>query len=165
MVVFVSPAFSDMDMHKGEHKEMHHGHKEMCEMCKCNMENPGDMMEDMMHKCLEHADKIGLIEDQITKITPIHREMEKKAIRYKADLKIAEIELKEIIELKDFDLEKASAQVKKIEDIRTTHHLEMLKSLKEVRSILTDEQFKQMKQMMHMKMEGCEPPKKMMKKK
>jgi Spy/CpxP family protein refolding chaperone len=69
------------------------------------------------------------------------------------------------MEVKDFDLEKASAQVKKIEDIRTAQHLEMLKSMKDVRSILTDEQFKKMKQMMHMKIEGCEPPKKMMKKK
>ena len=122
-------------------------------------------MEDMMHKCLEHADKIGLTEDQITKITPIHREMEKKAIKYKADLKIAQIELKEIMEVKDFDLEKANAQVKKIEDIRASHHLGMLKSMKEVRSILSDEQFKKMKQMMHMEMEGHEPHKKMMKKK
>jgi Spy/CpxP family protein refolding chaperone len=162
MVVFASPAFSDMNMPKGEHKEMHHGHKEMC---KCKMECSGDLMEDMMHKCLEHAGRIGLTEDQINKITPIHREMEKKEIRYKADLKIAEIDLKEIMEVKDFDLEKANAQVKKIEDLRTAQHLEMLKSMKDVRSILTDEQFKKMKQMMYMEMEGNEPHKKMMKNK
>ncbi len=164
MVVFASPAFAQMDMPKGEHKEMHHGHKEMSEMCKCKMECPGDMMEDMMHKCHEHAKEIGLTEDQIAKITPIHREMEKKVIRYKADLKIAEIDLKEIMEVKDFDLEKANAQVKKIEDIKTAQHLEMLKSMKEIRSILTDEQYKKMKEMMQMKMEGCETHKKMMKK-
>ena len=72
------------------------------------------------------------------------------------------------MEVKDFDLEKASAQVKKIEDIRTAQHLEMLKSMKDVRSILTDEQFKKMKEMMHMKMKECEtrePHKKMLKKK
>jgi Spy/CpxP family protein refolding chaperone len=162
MVVFASPAFSDMNMPKGEHKEMHHGQKEMC---KCKMECTGDMMEEMMHKCLEHANKIGLTDDQMDRITPIHREMEKKEIRYKADIKIAEIDLKEIMEVKDFDLEKANAQVKNIEDIRTAQHLEMLKTMKDVRSILTDEQFKKMKQMMHMKMEECEPHKKMMKKK
>ena len=122
-------------------------------------------MEEMMHKCLEHANKIGLTDDQMDRITPIHREMEKKEIRYKADIKIAEIDLKEIMEVKDFDLEKANAQVKNIEDIRTAQHLEMLKTMKDVRSILTDEQFKKMKQMMHMKMEECEPHKKMMKKK
>jgi Spy/CpxP family protein refolding chaperone len=162
MVVFASPAFSQMDMPRGEHKEMHHGHMEMC---KCKTECPGDMMENMMGMCHEHASKLGLTEDQIDRITPIHRDMEKKAIRYKADLKIAEIDLKEIMEVKDFDLEKANAQVKKIEDIRTAQHLEMLKTMKDVCSILTDEQFKKMKQMMRMKMEGCEPHKKIMKKK
>ena len=123
-----------------------------------------DRMGDMMGMCLEHADKIGLTDEQIKKITPIHREMQKKQIRFKADLKIAEIELMEIMEVKDFDLEKATAAVKKIADMKTAHHLEMLKSMKEVRSILTDEQFQKMKKMMPMKMGEKKPAKKMMKK-
>jgi len=157
MVIFAFPAFAQMKDMPMEHRGS--GHMEMCKMC--NMEGQGDMMD----KCLEHAAKLGLTEDQINKIKPIHLEMEKKAIRNNADLKIAEIELKEIMEVKDFDLEKATAQVKKIEDLKTDHHLEVLKAMKEVRSILTDEQFKKMKEMMHMKMEGHEPHKKMMKKK
>lgn len=164
-VGFAVPAFAHMDM--DEHKE---GHGHMMEMCNmCNMDDMGGMMD----KCLAHAAKIGLTEDQINKIKPIHREMEKRQVRFKADLKIAQIELKEIMEVKDFDLDKASAQVKKIEEIKTAHHLEMLKSMKEVRSILTDEQFKKMKHMMHgkmegheqMKMDGHEHSKKMMEKK
>ena len=121
-------------------------------------------MGDMMHKCLEHADKLGLSEEQINKIKPIHREMQKKQARYTADLKIAQIDMMEIMEVKDFDLEKATTAVKKIADIKTAHHVEMLVLMKQVHSILTDEQFKQMKKM-HMKMEGNKPDKKMMKKK
>ncbi len=34
-------------------------------------------MGDMMDKCLEYADKLGLSEEQINKIKPIHREMQK----------------------------------------------------------------------------------------
>jgi Spy/CpxP family protein refolding chaperone len=127
------------------------------------MDGPGEMMGDMMSRCLENAEKLGLSEEQINKIKPIHREMQKKQARYTADLKIAQIEMKEIMEVKDFDLEKASAQVKKIADIKTAQHLEMLKLMKEVHSILSDEQFKKMKKM-HMKMEGNKPGKKMMKK-
>ena len=82
-----------------------------------------------------------------------------------ADLKIAEIDMMAIMEVKDFDLEKAIDQVKKISDIKLTHHLEMLKSMKEVHAILTDEQFKKMKKMMHMKMEVDKPHKNIMKKK
>ena len=124
----------------------------------------GDRMDDMMGACLKNAAKIGLSDEQTGKIKPIHREMQKKQAKYKADLKIAQIELREIMEVKDFDLDKATAAVKKIEDVKAAHHLEMLKSMKEVRSILSDDQFKKMKKMMPMMMEGKRPGK-MMKKK
>ena len=154
-VLIALPAFAQMDMPMKEHME---GHGQM--MGAGGM----DRMGDMMGMCLEHAAKIGLTDEQIKKITPIHREMQKKQARFKADVKIAEIDLMEIMEVKDFDLEKASAGVKKIADIKTAHHLDMLKSMKEVRSVLTDEQFQKMKKMMAMKMEEKKPAKKMVKK-
>ena len=87
--------------------------------------------------------------------------MQKKQIRFKSDLKIAEIELMEIMEVKDFDLDKATAAVKKIEDMKTARHLEMLKAMKDMRTILTDEQFKNMHKMCMMKMGEEEHEKKM----
>jgi Spy/CpxP family protein refolding chaperone len=152
------PVFSQMeDMSMKEHRE---GHGHMMEMG--NM----DKMGDMMGMCIEHADKIGLTDDQMIKIKPVHNEMQKKHARFKANLKIAEIELMEIMEVKDFDLEKAGSAVKKNEEIKTTHHLEMLKAMKEMRTILTDEQFEKMKKMpMSMKVGEEKPAEKMMMKK
>jgi Spy/CpxP family protein refolding chaperone len=141
MVVFALPAFSQMDMPMKGHGE---GHGPMMGMDMDMM--GGDMM------CMEQANRMGLTDDQMMKMKPMHSEMQKKQIRSKADLKIAEIELKEIMEVKDFDLDKATSAVKKIEDIKTTQHLEMLKTMKEIRTILTDEQFKKMHKMMPMKM-------------
>lgn len=140
------------------HGDMGHG-----DMGMGNME----MMGDMMGKCLAHADKIGLTDEQLKKIKPIHRAMEKKQAQFQADMKIARIDMMEIMDVKDFDLEKASAAVKKIGDLRTAHQLEMLKSMKDVHAILTDEQFQKMRKMMHPKMEGKKPEKKkpLMKKK
>jgi Spy/CpxP family protein refolding chaperone len=150
------PSFSQMkDMSVKPHGE---GHGRMMEM------GTMDKMGDMMGMCVEHADMMGLTDDQIMKMKPIHTEMQKKQARFKADKKIAEIELMEIMEVKDFDLEKASAAVKKIADIKTAHHLEMLKAMKEMRTIITDEQFKKMKKMMPMKMGEKKPAKGMMKK-
>ena len=113
----------------------------------------GDMM------CMEHAHEMGLTDDQMMQMKPLHREMQKKQIRFKADLKIAEIELMEIMEVKDFDLDKASSAVKKIEDLKTTQHLEMLKAMQDMRAILTDEQFKKMQKMCMMKMGEKKPEK------
>jgi len=150
------PAFSEMkDMsmheHRGEHGRM---------MEKCNM----DKMDDMMGMCHEHADKLGLTDEQSMKMKPLHSEMQKKQARFKADLKIAEIELKDIMGVKDFDLERANAAVKKIADIKTAHQLDMLSAMKEMRTILTDDQFKKMKKM-HMEMGEKKPAKRMMHKK
>jgi Spy/CpxP family protein refolding chaperone len=142
-VVFAVPAFSQMaDMpmkgHGGGHGQM------------MGMDNMDMMGGDMM--CLEHAEQMGLTDDQIAKMKPLHREMQKKQIRFKADLKIAEIELMEIMDVKDFDLDKATAAVKKIENMKTSRHLEMLTAMKDMRAILTYEQFKNMHKMMPMKM-------------
>jgi Spy/CpxP family protein refolding chaperone len=133
------------------------GHGQMSGTCSL------DKMGDMMGMCMEHADKMGLSDDQMAKIKPIHHDIEKKQARYTADLKIAEIELMEIMEVKNFDLEKAGAAVKKSADIKTAHQMEMLKAMKEVHSILTEDQFKNMKKMMTMKQEK-KPSKHMMKK-
>jgi Spy/CpxP family protein refolding chaperone len=138
-VIAAGPAFSQMmDMSMMEHRD---GPGMMGDM--------GDMdkMGDMMGMCLKHAEMMGLTDDQMNKMKPVHFEMQKKQARYKADLKIARIELMEIMEVKDFDLEKATAGVKKIEGIKTAHHLEMFKAMKEMRAVLTDEQFKKMKRM------------------
>jgi Spy/CpxP family protein refolding chaperone len=137
-VVFAVPAFSEMrDMPMRCHGE---GHGRMMEMDHMDMMG-GDMM------CLEHAEQMGLTDDQIAKMKPLHREMQRKQVRSEADLKIAEIELKEIMEVKDFDLDQAKTVVKKIENIKTAWHLEMLKTMKDMRSIMTHEQFKNMHKM------------------
>jgi Spy/CpxP family protein refolding chaperone len=150
------PVFSEMkDMSMKEHRECHGQMMEIGNM---------DKMGDMAGMCMEHAEKMGLTEDQVMRIKPVHREMQKKEARFKADLQIAEIDLMEIMEMKDFDLEKAGSAVKRIADIKTSHHLEMLKAMKEIRTVLTDEQFKKMKKMMCMKMVEKKSAKKMMKK-
>src|SRR5659263_312089 len=88
------PAFSQMKNMpmKGEGEK--HGHGKMMGM--------GDMdrMGDMMGMCIEHADMMGLTDDQIMKMKPLHSEMQKKQARFQADKKIAEIELREIMEVK-----------------------------------------------------------------
>jgi Spy/CpxP family protein refolding chaperone len=125
----------------------------MAECKDCMTRKPGmgqtDRMGEMMGMCLANADKIGLSDEQSKKITPIHREMQKRMFRFNADLKIAEMDQMEIMEVKDFDLNKAIAAVRKVADLKTAHHVEMLKAMKEVRTTLTDEQFGKLKSIMH----------------
>ncbi|HEY3276325.1 MAG TPA: hypothetical protein VGJ94_06860 [Syntrophorhabdaceae bacterium] len=123
----------------------------------------GDM-GGMMGMCIEQAGNIGLTDDQIMKMKSLHREMQRKQARFKADLKIAQIDLMEIMEKKDFDLEKAGSGVRRITEIRTAFQLAMLKTVKEMRTMLTEEQFKRMKMMMFAKMGEKRESERMMKK-
>jgi len=156
-IVLAAPAVSwtmDMPIHE-QHRE---GHGQMMSM------GSMDRMGEMMGICMEHADRIGLTDDQLKKMKPAHREMQKKQARFKADLKVAEIEFMEIMEVKDFDLEKAGTAVEKIADIKTAHQLEMLDEMKAMRTLLTDDQFKKMQAMMSMNKDVKKPSKRMMKK-
>ncbi len=99
----------------------------------------------MMGMCIENTEFMGFTNDQIMKLKHIQIEMLKKQAQFKADLQIAEIELLEFMEVKDFDMVKANSAVKKIVEIKTAHYLEMLKTTKEMRAVLTKEQFKKMK--------------------
>ena len=140
LAVFALPAFAEMkDRGMRGHGE---GHGQMMAM------GTMDRMGTMMAMCVDHADKLGLSDDQLAKLKPVHRAMQRKQVQFKADRQLAEIDFMEIMEVKDFNLDLATAAVQKIAQIQTAHHLEMLKSMKEVRSLLTDEQFKAMKKMM-----------------
>jgi Spy/CpxP family protein refolding chaperone len=160
-----APGFSQMkDMPMKGHGEGHGQTMEMGNHGQMMRMGNMDMMGGMMGMCTEHADALGLTDDQVTKMKPVKIDMQKKQARFMADLKIAQIELGEIMDVKDFDLEKASSAVKKIEDIRTSHQLEMVKAMKEMRTVLTDEQFNKSKRMMPMHRDEKKPAKKMMKK-
>lgn len=107
----------------------------------------GEHMEEMVGACLVNADKLKLSDDQIKKLQPIHREIQKKQIKFRSDIKLTELELVEVMDVKDFDLAKATELTKKITDLRFAHHSELLTLMKEVRTTLTEEQFQKMKKM------------------
>lgn len=119
-----------------------------------------DKMDQMSGMCIEHASEMGLTNDQIVKLKPLHNQMMKKHAQFTADKKIAEIEMMEIMEVKDFDLEKANRAVKKISDAKAANQMQMLKDMKVIRNLLTEDQFSKMKQMMT---GSNQPVKKMMK--
>lgn len=150
------PALSEMKEMPVNHCREGHG----------PMMNKGhlDRMGKMLAICMTQADRLGLTDDQMVKMKHLQSGMQKKQARYAADVKIAEIELMDIMEIKNFDLEKAGFAVKKIAEITADHHLEMIKAMKEMRTSLTDEQFKKMGSMMPGKMCDIKPAKKMTRK-
>lgn len=136
-LVFALTALAQSEeMPMKEHRE---GHGQMMGLC------GKDELVSIMGMCIEHTEFMGLTNDQIMKLKHIQIEVLKRQARFKADLQIAEIELMEFMEVKGFDMAKASSAVKKIVEVKTAHYLEMLKTTQEMRAVLTEEQFNKMK--------------------
>jgi Spy/CpxP family protein refolding chaperone len=117
----------------------------------------------MMGHCMEDGKpmmmmKLGLDDKQEESAMTTHMKMKKETIRKKADVEVAEIELKEILTKDPVDLKAAEAKLKQIEAIKTDLHFSHIKAHEEIKAILTPEQRKKFNSMImgmgHMCMMG-----------
>ncbi|MGQ9632266.1 MAG: Spy/CpxP family protein refolding chaperone [bacterium] len=94
---------------------------------------------------LKFAGELGLSADQTSKLKSISAAFEKEAAKINADIRVAEIELREALDKKDVNLSDVESIIKKSESLRSQLRLSMIKSQVEARSLLTDEQFEKLK--------------------
>lgn len=85
---------------------------------------------------------LGLDEKQKETITAIHLRMKKDVIRKKADIDVAEVELRELLGKDAVDLKAAEAKVKQIESLRADMKMMHIRTHEEIKSNLTPEQKK-----------------------
>jgi len=108
----------------------------------------GEMMEEHHHMMQMMMTTLGLDEKQKETIKGIKHRTMKEMIRKKADIKIAEIELKELMGKDPVDMKAVEAKMKQVEGLRTDMHMTFIKAREEVNGQLTAEQKKKMKEMM-----------------
>jgi Spy/CpxP family protein refolding chaperone len=125
----------DGTMHQGMHQDMMHG----------------DMMERQHHMKMMLM-RLGLDEKQKAEVDRMMTAHMKDAIKKKADLDIAKLELKGILSKDPMDMTAAESKMKEIEAIKTAIFLSHLNVHQEIKSVLTPEQQTKMKKMMEMHM-------------
>jgi Spy/CpxP family protein refolding chaperone len=117
------------------------------------------MMPPMMHHGMDMKDgmpgmgpfmskrlmNLGLNEKQNEAIKEINRKVLKSAIRKRADLEIAGIELRDILDKDSVDLTAVEALLKKIESLNADIHFLHIKAMEEIKALLTLEQKKKMR--------------------
>ena len=113
----------------------------------------GDMMERQHHMKMMLT-RLGLDEKQKAEVDRIMTAHMKDVIKKKADLDIANIDLKSIISKDPMDMKAAESKLKEIEAIKTAIFLAHLNVHQEIKSVLTPEQQTKMKNMMEMHMMG-----------
>ena len=122
-------------MHQGVHQDMMHG----------------DMMERQHHMKMMLM-RLGLDEKQKAEVDRMMTAHMKDAIKKKADLDIAKLELKGILSKDPMDMTAAESKMKEIEAIKTAIFLSHLNVHQEIKSVLTPEQQTKMKKRMEMHM-------------
>jgi len=112
----------------------------------CAMEQGG---EPMMHR----LKMLGLDDAQMEDIMSIHMKARKETIRKKADLEVAQMEIREMLRKDAIDVNAVEARVKQLEAIKTDIKMTHIRALAEVKAKLTPEQRKKFNNFM-MDMKG-----------
>lgn len=94
------------------------------------------------------AKALDLTDDQLSRIKAIRTDQEKSAIRTRADLELAELDLRQLMDQDPLNLSKVEGVMKRLEGLRTKLHLSAIKSHESMKTVLTPEQREKAKQMM-----------------
>jgi Spy/CpxP family protein refolding chaperone len=113
-------------------------------MCGCGMD--GQMME-AEHHMSKHLMGLNLDEQQKALIGKIKSRMMKETIRRTADMRIVQIELKDLLSQDPVDMKAVEAKVKQLEMMKTEMHLSHIKAMEDCKTKLTPEQRKKLREM------------------
>lgn len=99
-------------------------------------------------------ERLNLTDDQVAKLKKIRSDYQKEMIKRKANLRVAMLELWEIIDAKNLDMGKAEKKVKELEVMQSDLMIYRIKTLQETRKFLTDEQYEQFRELGFKSMRG-----------
>lgn len=143
---------------------MAHSEAEMCECMAETMQS--SMMDEMHHKRMEMMGGkhgagmegegpvwrslmgLDLNEQQMESLKAVRSRAMKEAIRKGADMSIAHMEQKDLLDKDPVDMKAVEAKVRQIEALRSDMHLLHIKARQEIKSILNPEQRKKFKEIL-----------------
>jgi Spy/CpxP family protein refolding chaperone len=112
---------------------------------------PGSgMMWDGAH-AMYVIDALGLDDNQATAVKSILQQLQKEMIKKRADIQVAEVELREILGKDSVDVKVAEAKVKQIASLKIDAAMMHIQGIEDVKAKLTPEQKKKLTEMMQMR--------------
>ncbi len=99
-------------------------------------------------------DQLKLNDDQMAKLKKIRSDYQKEMIKRHANMKVAEMELWEILDTKNLDMAKAEKKVKELEGMRSDLMMYRIKALQDTQKFLTPEQYEQFRELGFRAMRG-----------
>jgi Spy/CpxP family protein refolding chaperone len=91
--------------------------------------------------------ELGLTDDQASRLRGLRSEYRKQAIRRHADIRIARLELGDLLAEDSWNLPRAEEKIRQISTVRTEARLARLRALARARDILTPEQREKLREL------------------
>ena len=108
------------------------------------MDKKAGMMQQRMDRefFLDQVKNLGLTPDQVARLKAIRSDCRKDNLRSAAEVRILRFDLKDLLDVHDWGLQKAEALIRKIQDLEGDMLVRHLQSLSEARDVLSVEQLK-----------------------
>lgn len=100
------------------------------------------------HRVWGYLKSLGLDDKQREAVKEIKSRVMKDAVRKRADLDVARIDLRDLLDKDQVDMNATEATLKKIASLQTEIRLSHIKALQEIKAKLTPEQRKKFKEML-----------------
>lgn len=107
---------------------------------------------------LHHRQQLGLGDEQVAKLRELRSVFEKEAIRARADLRIAEVDLDDLLDQDQVDLAQAESLVRRQEGVRSSLRLARIKAVEQAKAVLTAEQRQRLRRLVDGMSEGRPGP-------
>lgn len=94
----------------------------------------------LLHHLLRHQKELGLTEEQVSKLKTLSLDFDRSRIKVRADIMVAERELRALIHDDRADMAAIEAKIKESEGLQTGLRVTAIKTRREAWSLLTPEQ-------------------------
>jgi len=89
---------------------------------------------------LSRRDELNLSTDQVRTLERLRNDFERDAVKNEADLRVAEMDLAELLRSDSVDLKKAEAKIREIEKLRAELRLGRIRAIEQGKGVLSAEQ-------------------------
>lgn len=96
-------------------------------------------------------DALGLDDAKANEVKSLLQQLQKEMIKKRADIQVAEVELREILEKETVDVKAAETKVKQIASLKTDAFMMHVQGIEDIKAKLTPEQKKKLVDMMQMR--------------
>jgi Spy/CpxP family protein refolding chaperone len=96
---------------------------------------------------LRNREKVGLSDDQVKKLEQLRSDFEKETIRKEADIRVAEIDLNNLLQASSPEMDKIEAKIREIERLRADLRIARLRAVEKGKGLLSAEQRKKLQEL------------------